>query len=128
MRWTASPAPSPGRWSGSAIGTTRARSRRGPPEGRGRECAPSHRPRRQVEILMRSIEIVDLSTGIIERRKGDTPTLDIPQDLDPATGGVSVDASSLVYYFAAGGRRLVFAAMPILLSSRPPGTECLVAD
>jgi len=75
-----------------------------------------------------TIEIVDLSTGIIERRRGNTPTLDIPQDLDPATGGVSVDASSLAYYFGAGGRRLVYSALPILLSMRSPGTECLVAD
>jgi hypothetical protein len=75
-----------------------------------------------------SIEIVNLSTGIIERRRGNTPTLDIPQDLDLATGGVSVDTSSLGYYFAAGGRRLVYAAMPTLLSMRPPGAECLVAD
>ena len=75
-----------------------------------------------------TIEIVDLSTGIIERRRGNTPTLDIPHDLDPATGGVSVDASSLGYYFGAGGRRLVYPAMPTLLSMRSPGAECLVAD
>jgi len=77
---------------------------------------------------MTSIEIVDLTTGIIERRRGNTPTLDVPQDLDPATGGVSVDASTLGYYFAPGGRRLVYAAIPTLLSIRPPGAECLVAD
>ncbi len=77
---------------------------------------------------MKSIEIVDLSTGIIETRRGTTPTLDIPQDLDRGTGGVSVDASSLGYYFAAGGQRLVYATIPTLLSRRIPGAECLVAD
>jgi len=77
---------------------------------------------------MRTIAVVDLGTGRIQERGHNTLTLDIPLDLDWATGGVSVDVHSLGHYFAAGGRRLVYATKPSLLSGRDLGAECLVAE
>jgi hypothetical protein len=77
---------------------------------------------------MKTIAVVNLSTGRVEERGRTTRTLDIPFDLDWATGGVSVDATSLGYYFGVGGRRLVCATNPILLSERGLGAMCLVAD
>jgi len=77
---------------------------------------------------MKPIGVVDLSTGRIAARTGDTLTLDIPSDLDWATGGVSVNASSLAHYLTSEGQRAVCAAMPTLLSARSRGNECLVAD
>jgi hypothetical protein len=77
---------------------------------------------------MKTIAVVDLGTGRIQERRRNTLTLDIPLDLDWATGGVSVDATSLGHYFAAGGQRLVYATRPSLLSGRGLGAECLVAD
>jgi hypothetical protein len=77
---------------------------------------------------MKTIAIVDLSTGCIQERRRNTLTLDIPHDLDWSTGGVSVDANSLGHYFASGGQRLVYTTMPTLLSGRELGANCLVAD
>jgi len=77
---------------------------------------------------MKTIAVVDLSTGCIQERRGNTLTLDIPHDLDWKTGGVSVDANSLGHYFTCGGQRLVYATMPTLLSGRELGANCLVAD
>jgi hypothetical protein len=77
---------------------------------------------------MRTIAVLDLSTGCIQERGRNTPTLDIPHDLDWRTGGVSVDANSFGHYFAASGQRLVYATMPTLLSGRELGANCLVAD
>ena len=80
------------------------------------------------ELTMKTIAVVDLGTGRIEERGRNTLTLDIPLDLDWATGGVSVDGSSLGHYFAAGGQRLVYATKPTLLSGRGLGAKCLVAE
>ena len=77
---------------------------------------------------MKTIAVVDLSTGCIQERRRNTLTLDIPHDLDWKTGGVSVDANSLGHYFTCGGQRLVYATMPTLLSGRELGAKCLVAD
>jgi len=77
---------------------------------------------------MKTIAIVDLSTGRTQERRRNTLTLDIPHDLDWATGGVSVDANSVGHYFAAGGQRLVYATKPTLLSGRGLGAKCLVAE
>src|SRR2546430_2013400 len=64
---------------------------------------------------MKTIAIVDLSTGRTQECRRNTLTLDIPHDLDWATGGVSVDANSVGHYFAAGGQRLVYATRPLTL-------------
>jgi hypothetical protein len=77
---------------------------------------------------MKTIAVVDLSTGCIQERRRNTLTLDIPHDLDWRTGGVSVDANALGHYFALGGQRLVYATIPTLLSGRDLGANCLVAD
>ena len=54
------------------------------------------------EDAMKTIAIVDLSTGRTQERRRNTLTLDIPHDLDCATGGVLVDTNSVGHYFAAG--------------------------
>jgi hypothetical protein len=77
---------------------------------------------------MKTIAVMDLSTGCIQERRLNTLTLDIPHDLDWKTGGVSVDANSLGHYFACGGQRLVYVTMPSVLSGREPGANCLVAE
>jgi hypothetical protein len=77
---------------------------------------------------MKTIAVMDLSTGCVQERRRNTLTLDIPHDLDWKTGGVSVDANSLGHYFASGGQRLVYATIPSLLSVREPGANCLVAE
>ncbi len=73
------------------------------------------------------IQIVDLTSGAITNRRADTPTLDVPADLDRMTGGVSIDADRIVRYFAAGAARRLYIGRPRLLSGRLVGEECLVA-
>ena len=77
--------------------------------------------------MKKLIEIVDLSSGAITNRTADTPTLDIPTDLDWQTGGVSIDADRIVRYFAAGAARRLYVGSPRRLSGRVVGEECLVA-
>ena len=77
--------------------------------------------------MKKLIEIVDLTSGAITNRNADTPTLDVPADLDWQTGGVSVDAERIVRYFAAGAARRLYIGSPKLLSGRIVGEECLVA-
>jgi len=77
---------------------------------------------------MRTVSVVDLISGLVARRHGETLTLDLPADLDRGTGGVSVDADRLGGYFAAGGTRHVYGARPTRLATRTRGEECLVAD
>jgi len=77
--------------------------------------------------MKKLIEIVDLSSGAITNRTADTPTLDIPADLDRQTGGVSIDADRIVRYFAAGAARRLYVGSPRRLSGRVVGEECLVA-
>ncbi len=77
--------------------------------------------------MKKLIEIVDLSSGVITNRKADTPTLDVPVDLDWRTGGVSIDAERIVRYFAAGAARRLYIGQPSRLSGRVVGEECLVA-
>jgi len=73
------------------------------------------------------IKIVDLTSGAITNRRADTPTLDVPADLDRMTGGVSIDADRIVRYFAAGAARRLYIGRPRRLSGRLVGEECLVA-
>ena len=77
--------------------------------------------------MKKLIEIVDLISGLIANRKADTPTLDVPADLDWQTGGVSIDADRIVRYFAAGAARRLYVGRPKQLSGRSVGEECLVA-
>jgi len=77
--------------------------------------------------LAKFIEVFDLSSGAITNRKPDTPTLDVPSDLDWVTGGVSVDADRIVRYFAAGATRRLYIGRPRMLSGRTVGEKCLVA-
>jgi hypothetical protein len=77
---------------------------------------------------MRAIDIVDLTSGACAARRRDSLTLDIPRDLDWATGGVSVDADLLGHYTAAGGARRVYSAHPVKLRARAHAEECLIAD
>src|SRR2546422_297997 len=66
---------------------------------------------------MKTIAIVDLSTGRTQERRRNTPTLDIPHDLDWETGGVSVDANSVAHRFSRCAVRVggtcVVAAPPV---------------
>jgi hypothetical protein len=77
--------------------------------------------------MKKLIEIVDLTSGAITNRKADTPTLDVPADLDWQTGGVSIDADRIVRYFAPGAARRLYVGRPRQLSGRIVGEECLVA-
>jgi len=77
--------------------------------------------------MKKLIQIVDLMSGTIANRRADTPTLDVPADLDRMTGGVSVDADRIVRYFAAGAARRLYIGRPSRLSGRVVGEECLVA-
>lgn len=78
--------------------------------------------------MKKLIGIVDLCTGLIASRRAETPTLDIPADLDWQTGGVSVDAERIVRYFATGGARRLLIGRLNRLCERVLGEECLVAD
>jgi hypothetical protein len=77
--------------------------------------------------MKKLIEIVDLTSGAITNRQADTPTLDVPADLDWQTGGVSIDGDRIVRYFAAGAARRLYVGSPSQLSGRVVGEECLVA-
>jgi len=68
--------------------------------------------------MRKLIGIVDLSTGTIVNRRADTPTLDLPTDLDQVTGGVSVDPQRIVRYFAAGG---AWEALSVYYDHMPNG-------
>jgi hypothetical protein len=82
---------------------------------------------REAELMKKLIEIVDLTSGAITNRKADTPTLDVPADLDWQTGGVCIDGDRVVRYFAAGAARRLYVGSPSQLSRRVLGEECLVA-
>ena len=77
---------------------------------------------------MRTIGIVNLASGVATERDPDSLTLDIPADLDRASGGVELNADSLGHYLAAGALPRVYAAHPTLLETRERGQQCLVAD
>ncbi|MFL5312860.1 MAG: hypothetical protein ACJ79H_20705 [Myxococcales bacterium] len=77
--------------------------------------------------MKKLIEIVDLTSGAITNRNAETPTLDVPADLDWQTGGVSIDADRIVRYFAAGAARRLYVGKPRQLSGRGVGEQCLVA-
>jgi hypothetical protein len=77
--------------------------------------------------MKKLVEIVDLVSGAITHRNSETLTLDVPNDLDWQTGGVSIDAHRIVRYFAAGAVRRLFIGKPRRLSGRTVGEECLVA-
>jgi hypothetical protein len=74
------------------------------------------------------IGVVDLSSGAITSRQQDSLTLDIPSDLDPIAGVVSLNAAKLGNYVTNSGERREYSARPVLLSRRAPGEECLVAS
>jgi hypothetical protein len=79
--------------------------------------------------MMKSlIGVVDLSSGAITSRQQDSLTLDIPSDLDPSDGVVSLNAAKLGRYVTSSGERREYSALPVLLSRRVPGEECLVAS
>jgi hypothetical protein len=82
---------------------------------------------RETSRMKKLIEIVDLTSGAITNRTADTPTLDVPADLDWQTGGVCIDEDRIVRYFAAGAARRLYVGIPRLLSGRVVGEECLVA-
>ena len=73
------------------------------------------------------IGVVDLASGAITSCRQDSLTLDIPSDLDPTAGVVSLDAE-LGRYVTRSGERREYSARPVLLSRRSPGEECLVAS
>jgi hypothetical protein len=74
------------------------------------------------------IGVVDLSSGAITSLGMDSLTLDIPSDLDPVSGVVSLNAAKLGRYVTNSGERREYSARPVLLSRRAPGEECLVAS
>lgn len=75
-----------------------------------------------------TIEMIDLTSGRSTSRGPEALTLDVPPDLDPAMGAVSVDADGLAYYTSARGTPQVAAARLTPLVSRESGKECLVGD
>jgi len=77
--------------------------------------------------MKKLIGVVDLADGTITERGQDSLTLDIPSDLDPATGSVAVYADQMGKYRTTGGEHRVYRAHPRVLSGRAPGEECLVA-
>jgi hypothetical protein len=77
--------------------------------------------------MKKLIGVVDLADGTITERGQDSLTLDIPSDLDPATGSVAVNADQIGKYLTAAGENRVYRARPSFLSGRAPGEECLVA-
>jgi hypothetical protein len=74
------------------------------------------------------IGVVDLSSGAIASCRQDSLTLDIPFDLDPSAGVVSLEGKRLGHYVSRSGERREYSARPVLLSRRVPGEECLVAS
>jgi hypothetical protein len=91
-------------------------------------AAPPGNAAREGAHMMKSlIGVVDLSSGAITGRPQDSLTLDIPSDLDPAGGVVSLNAAKLGHYVTSSGERREYSARPVLLSRRAPGEECLVA-
>jgi len=75
----------------------------------------------------RSIPVVDLTSGRVTERAGDTRTLDVPADFDRSACVASVDAKARAHYLSTAGTRLINHAHPRPLSWRVRGEECLVA-
>src|SRR5438094_9128571 len=75
----------------------------------------------------RSIPVVDLTSGRVTERAGDTRTLDVPADFDRSACVASVDAKARAHYHSTAGTRLVNHAHPRPLSWLVRGEECLVA-
>ena len=73
------------------------------------------------------IGVVDLSSGAVTDCRVDCPTLDVPPDIDPIAGSVSLSADNVARYVTASGLKRSYLAHPIALSGRARGEECLVA-
>ena len=74
------------------------------------------------------IAVVDPTSGEVLHRSSDTLTLDVPTDLDRATGVVSLDPQSHGHYIAKDGKQRAYSTFTRPLSWRAHGEECLVAD
>ena len=78
-------------------------------------------------MFRRSIAVVDLTSGRVTERAGDTRTLDVPADFDRGAGIASVDRQARAHYLSTAGTTLLNSAHPRPLSWRVRGEECLVA-
>lgn len=78
--------------------------------------------------MRRMISIVDLSTGRLTEREGDTPTFDLPLDFDRQTAGAALDSKAQAHYSATGGTSVIRALNARPLSWRAKGEQCLVAS
>jgi len=75
----------------------------------------------------RSIPVVDLTSGRVTERAGDTRTLDVPADFDRSACVASVDAKARAHYLSTAGTRLANPAHPRPRAWRVRREECLVA-
>jgi hypothetical protein len=78
--------------------------------------------------MRKPIPVVDITSGETSERASDTPTLDVPFDLNRAKGIVSVDSASRGRYRALEGQDLEYPVFTRPLSWRARGEECLVAE
>jgi hypothetical protein len=72
------------------------------------------------------IAIVDLTSGELSQRPGDTLTVDVPVDL-AITSAVSVEDGRQGRYLAADGHGVVYGVVLRPLCWRVRGETCLVA-
>lgn len=77
--------------------------------------------------MRRMISIVNLNTGRVSVRPGDTPTFDLPGDLDRHTGGAALDFQSQATYASTGGASVSRQVQARPLSWRVRGEQCMVA-
>jgi hypothetical protein len=78
--------------------------------------------------MIKSIPVVNLSTGRTHSRPSNTPTFDLPEDFDRETAVAALDSHSNAHYRSAQGKEASRLVLSRPLSWRVRGEQCLVAD
>ncbi len=79
-------------------------------------------------MTTRPICVLDLVEGKLSHRPSNTPTIDLPPELDRSVGVVSLDRHSHGHYLAADGKKLSCPAFVRPLSWRASGELFLLLD
>jgi hypothetical protein len=78
--------------------------------------------------MIKSIPVVNLSTGRVQSRPSTTRTFDVPADFDRDSPVAALDSRSNAHYRSTQGKESSLLVLSRPLSWRVRGEECLVAD
>ncbi|HEY2029225.1 MAG TPA: hypothetical protein VGH20_08460 [Myxococcales bacterium] len=78
--------------------------------------------------MIKTIPIVNLSTGRVHSRPSTTKTFDLPDDFDRESAVAALDSHSNAHYRSVQGKESSQHVLSRPLSWRVRGEQCLVAD